>query len=199
MINNFLSTVILANAQENPDTSKKILGLPENLFFAFIALIVVLFLVALYLIYCFVIVKKNEQVVVERLGKYKKTVSNKWLFLIPFVDRIVYRSDMEKNNYYYFKNSFSIIDSKNKSFTVSLSVNYRIIDAQKFYYNGENSLLPFESNTAEQICNFYITKTISEIKKIRTNETKKLIDAINESNNEKYGVEISELFFNEIK
>nr|WP_245683885.1 SPFH domain-containing protein [Rhodohalobacter halophilus] len=44
----------------------------------------------------FIIVEFREEVIQERLGKYKKTLSPGFHFMIPFVDRAAYRQEMRE-------------------------------------------------------------------------------------------------------
>lgn len=44
----------------------------------------------------FIIVEMREEVILERLGKYKKTLKPGFHFLIPFVDRPAYRQEMRE-------------------------------------------------------------------------------------------------------
>lgn len=75
------------NAQQNVDFFSLSIG---TLFIVAIALIVII----LALIKTFTIVSTNEAAIVERLGKYNKTLDAGFHVLIPFIDRIVQRVNL---------------------------------------------------------------------------------------------------------
>jgi len=61
----------------------------------FVTLLFVLFLYVI-LTRLFIIVEMREEVIQERLGKYKKTLNPGFHFMIPFVDRAAYHQEMRE-------------------------------------------------------------------------------------------------------
>mgnify|MGYP006294073093 CR=1 FL=1 len=59
---------------------------------------ILLFIAFLYVLLTrlFIIVEMREEVIQERLGKYKKTLKPGFHFMIPFVDRAAYRQEMRE-------------------------------------------------------------------------------------------------------
>lgn len=60
--------------------------------------ILLIFILVAYVIFTrlFIIVEMREEVIQERLGKYKKTLKPGFHFMIPFVDRAAYRQEMRE-------------------------------------------------------------------------------------------------------
>ncbi|MDZ7715706.1 MAG: SPFH domain-containing protein [Balneolaceae bacterium] len=59
-------------------------------------LLILIALAVFIFIKVFIIVEMREEVIQERLGKYKKTLKPGFHFLIPFVDRPAYRQEMRE-------------------------------------------------------------------------------------------------------
>ena len=59
---------------------------------------ILILLVVLFVIFTrlFIIVEFREEVIQERLGKYKKTLAPGFHFMIPFIDRAAYRQEMRE-------------------------------------------------------------------------------------------------------
>ncbi len=60
--------------------------------------ILLIFILVAYVIFTrlFIIVEMREEVIQERLGKFKKTLKPGFHFMIPFVDRAAYRQEMRE-------------------------------------------------------------------------------------------------------
>jgi regulator of protease activity HflC (stomatin/prohibitin superfamily) len=57
-------------------------------------LLLVVILLALFVINnTFIIVREREEVIIERLGKYRATLAPGFHFLVPFIDRVAYRQE----------------------------------------------------------------------------------------------------------
>ena len=59
-------------------------------------LLICIFVAIIVLTKMFIIVEMREEVILERLGKYKATLEPGFHFLIPFVDRAAYRQEMRE-------------------------------------------------------------------------------------------------------
>jgi regulator of protease activity HflC (stomatin/prohibitin superfamily) len=101
--------------------------------------IISLLILALVIIAVFLgikIVSQSQVYVVERFGKYTKTLSAGLNFIVPFLDRIAHKIDIlerqlpEKEN--------SVITKDNVEILLKTAVFYRVVDASRAVYRISN-------------------------------------------------------------
>ena len=101
--------------------------------------IITLLILALVIIAVFLgvkIVSQSQVYVVERFGKYTKTLSAGLNFIVPFLDRIAHKIDIlerqlpEKEN--------SVITKDNVEILLKTAVFYRVVDASRAVYRISN-------------------------------------------------------------
>jgi len=100
------------------------------------------------------IVQNNKAIVIERLGRFLKIIDQPgFYFTIPVVDRVVQTVplDIQENKF--------VIDSKEDSIKITLSINYKIFDVKLFVYAELDSLSKLEEYITQHI---NLTDPISE-------------------------------------
>lgn len=130
-------------------------------------------LVVLYFILTrlFIIVEMREEVIQERLGKFKKNLKPGFHFLVPFVDRPAYRR--EKREQVLDVPSQTCITKDNIEVAVDGLVYIKVMDAHKASY-GINNYQAASINLAQ-------TTMRSEVGKITLDDTFSQREAMNES------------------
>ncbi|WP_029608736.1 SPFH domain-containing protein [Mycoplasma simbae] len=115
-----------------------------------IAIAVVLFIL-LPLIFSIKIVPQNEFAVVERLGKYNKTLKNGVNFVVPFIDKIVKKENFKEKVLDFPEQD--IITKDNAGIRVDTVVYLKIVDPKLFVYGAENSMKAIENLSATTLRN----------------------------------------------
>ena len=96
----------------------------------FIILVILLFLAIR-------IVPQNYEGLVETLGKYSRTVEAGVIFIIPFIQSVrkvsLALQPLEISKY-------SIITKDNAEISTSLTLNFKVTDSFKYFYNNTNSI-----------------------------------------------------------
>lgn len=97
-----------------------------------------LFIAFLYLIFTrlFIIVEMREEVIQERLGKFKKTLKPGFHFMIPFVDRAAYHQEMREQ--VLDVPSQTCITNDNIEVSVDGLVYLKVMDSYKASYGISN-------------------------------------------------------------
>ncbi|MEL4894627.1 SPFH domain-containing protein [Crocosphaera sp. Alani8] len=116
------------------------------------------------------IVNEKNEYLVERLGSYNKKLSPGLNFVVPFVDRVVYRETTREKVIDIPPQS--CITKDNVSITVDAVVYWRIMDMERAYYKVENL------QTA--MVNLVLTQIRSEIGKLELDQTFTARTEINE-------------------
>ena len=99
-------------------------------------LILVIVAILLFLSCCRVVPKNNEGLI-ETLGKYSRTVKAGLVFVIPVIQRLrrvslaMFPAEISK---------YSIITKDNAEITTSLTLNYLVTDSYKYFYNNTDSV-----------------------------------------------------------
>ncbi len=132
-----------------------------------------LFILFLYFILTrlFIIVEMREEVIQERLGKYKKTLKPGFHFMIPFVDRAAYRQEMREQ--VIDVPSQTCITKDNIEVAVDGIAYLKVMDSYKASYGI--------SNYKAAAINLAQTTMRSEIGKITLDDTFSERDAMNEN------------------
>lgn len=134
---------------------------------------VLITLVVLYFILTrlFIIVEMREEVIQERLGKFKKNLKPGFHFLVPFVDRPAYRREMREQ--VLDVPSQTCITKDNIEVAVDGLVYIKVMDAHKASY-GINNYQAAAINLAQ-------TTMRSEVGKITLDDTFSEREAMNEN------------------
>ncbi|MEX2435229.1 MAG: stomatin-like protein [Balneolaceae bacterium] len=133
-------------------------------------LIIIVFLYVI-LTRLFIIVEMREEVIQERLGKYKKTLKPGFHFLIPFVDRAAYKQEMREQ--VLDVPSQTCITKDNIEVAVDGLVYLKVMDASKASYGI--------SNYQAAAVNLAQTTMRSEIGKITLDDTFSEREMMNEN------------------
>ena len=107
------------------------------------------------------IVNEKNEYLVERLGSYNKKLTPGLNFVIPFMDRVVYRGTIREKVLDIPPQS--CITKDNVSITVDAVVYWRIFDMEKAYYKVEN--------LQSAMVNMVLTQIRAEIGKLELDET----------------------------
>ena len=107
------------------------------------------------------IVNEKNEYLVERLGSYNKKLSPGLNFVVPFLDKVVYKDTIRDK--ILDVPPQSCITKDNVSISVDAVVYWRIVDMEKAYYKIENL------QSAMQ--NLVLTQIRSEIGKLELDET----------------------------
>jgi regulator of protease activity HflC (stomatin/prohibitin superfamily) len=86
----------------------------------------------------FVIVKQNHKVVVERLGRFHRVLSEGLNFKVPFLDTVAYRHSM-KEAIVHIENQ-TAITKDNVKVNIDGILFYKVVDAQKAAYEINNPI-----------------------------------------------------------
>ncbi len=135
---------------------------------ALLVFFVILFVIVTRL---FIIVEFREEVIQERLGKYKKTLPPGFHFMIPFVDRAAYRQEMREQ--VIDVPSQTCITKDNIEVNVDGLVYLKVMDSYKASYGI--------SNYVAAAVNLAQTTMRSEIGKITLDDTFSERDMMNEN------------------
>lgn len=131
------------------------------------------FVVILYFIFTrlFIIVEMREEVIQERLGKYKKTLKPGFHFMIPFVDRAAYNQEMREQ--VIDVPSQTCITKDNIEVAVDGLVYIKVMDSYKASYGI--------SNYKAAAVNLAQTTMRSEVGKLTLDDTFSERDKMNEN------------------
>ncbi|WP_107670297.1 SPFH domain-containing protein [Cyanothece sp. BG0011] len=116
------------------------------------------------------IVNEKNEYLIERLGSYNKKLSPGLNFVVPFVDRVVYKETIREKVIDIPPQS--CITKDNVSITVDAVVYWRIMDMEKAYYKVEN--------LQSAMVNLVLTQIRSEIGKLELDQTFTARTEINE-------------------
>ncbi|WP_340104116.1 SPFH domain-containing protein [Rhodohalobacter sp. 8-1] len=139
-------------------------------------LFVILFFVVTRL---FIIVEMREEVIQERLGKYKKTLTPGFHFMIPFVDRAAYRQEMREQ--VIDVPSQTCITKDNIEVSVDGLVYVKIMDAYRASYGISNYIAAAvnlaQTTMRSEIGKITLDDTFSEREKMNENIVKEIDEA----------------------
>ena len=122
------------------------------------AILVLSILIMIILIPNIKLVQPNKAYIIERLGRYFKTLDNPGIyFLIPFIDRTLEIIDLSEQKDH--------IHVKDDSIDTVITYTYQITDAKAFCYTTLNSLGEIEEIIKESVVNQSLieTKALNEI------------------------------------
>ncbi len=127
----------------------------------------------------FIIVEMREEVIQERLGKYKKTLKPGFHFLIPFIDRPAYRQEMREQ--VLDVPSQTCITKDNIEVAVDGLVYIKVMDAYKASYGISNyraaAVNLAQTNMRSEIGKITLDDTFSEREKMNENIVREIDEA----------------------
>ena len=85
-----------------------------------------------------VIVPQQKSYLVERFGKYRKTLNSGLNFIIPFLDRIRDRRGIDLREMQLPQTKMELITKDNVEIEAEVNIFYRIINAEKSEYRVDN-------------------------------------------------------------
>lgn len=97
-----------------------------------IALVAILLLVIVVVVSSFRVVQQSQQFIVERLGKYSRTLDSGIHFIVPFFDRVIAKVSLKEQVADFEPQS--VITKDNVSIQVDTVAFFRVTDAKKFAY-----------------------------------------------------------------
>ncbi len=116
------------------------------------------------------IVKEKEEYLVESLGSYKKKLDSGLNFVVPFIDKIVYKDTIREK--VLDVPAQSCITRDNVSISVDAVVYWRVMDMYKAYYKVEN--------LRDAMVNLVLTQIRAEMGKLELDQTFTARTEINE-------------------
>ena len=116
------------------------------------------------------IVKEKEEYLVESLGSYKKKLEPGLNFMVPFIDKVVYKDTIREK--VLDVPAQSCITRDNVSITVDAVVYWRIMDMYKAFYKVEN--------LRDAMVNMVLTQIRSEMGQLELDQTFTARTEINE-------------------
>lgn len=120
-----------------------------------IALIIVLCVVAvvlfIVLLSCIRVVNQTQKVIVERLGKYRKTLEPGIHMLAPFVDKVVQKISMKEQVKDFAPQA--VITKDNVTMQIDTVVFYQVTDPKLYTYGVEDPVYAIDNLTATTLRN----------------------------------------------
>lgn len=110
--------------------------------FGIVALVVALIFVALVVFKAIALIPQGEAAVVERLGRYIRTVSGGITFLVPFIDRVRARVDTRERVVSFPPQA--VITEDNLTVAIDIVVTFQINDAARAIYGVDNYIVGVE-------------------------------------------------------
>ncbi|UZJ26208.1 SPFH/Band 7/PHB domain protein [Rhodococcus antarcticus] len=118
---------------------------------ALIVLAVVVLLVVVLAVKSFALVPQAEAAVVERLGRYNKTISGELAFLIPFVDRVRAKVDLRERVVSFPPQP--VITQDNLTVNIDTVVYFQVTNPQSAVYEINNYIVGVEQLTTTTLRN----------------------------------------------
>ena len=118
---------------------------------ALIVLAVVVVLVVVLVVKSFALVPQAEAAVVERLGRYNKTISGELAFLVPFVDRIRAKVDLRERVVSFPPQP--VITQDNLTVNIDTVVYFQVTNPQAAVYEINNYIVGDEQLTTTTLRN----------------------------------------------
>ncbi|QGU07437.1 Modulator of FtsH protease HflK [Corynebacterium occultum] len=107
-----------------------------------ILLLVVLIFVAIVVVKSIALIPQGEAAVIERLGRYTRTVSGGLTFLVPFIDRVRTRIDTRERVVSFPPQA--VITQDNLTVAIDIVVTYQINEPEKAIYGVDNYIIGVE-------------------------------------------------------
>ena len=116
-----------------------------------IALVVLIVVLIVVLATCIKIVRQSTIVIVERIGKYHRTLESGMHFIVPFIDRTLKPISL-KEKVADFRPQ-AVITKDNVTMQIDTVVYFQVTDPKLFTYGVENPLMAIENLTATTLRN----------------------------------------------
>ena len=113
--------------------------------------IIALVVIAILILSMFRVVSESNLYVVERLGKYKRTMAAGFRFKLPFFEKVVKKISLKEQVVDFPPQS--VITKDNVSMQIDTVIYYRVCDARLYTYGVENPLFAIETLTATTLRN----------------------------------------------
>lgn len=107
-----------------------VMGMSQGVFALIVTLLFILLVAVLLFFYCFCVVKDEEVMIVEKLGKYKTIKSSGKYFLLPIIESDAGRVKMKNNT---IEKDFVL--AKDGSTNIHFYLIYSIKDPANYFYN----------------------------------------------------------------
>jgi len=107
-----------------------IFGINGNIFAIIISLLAFILLIGLCIYSSFLIVNSDEIAIIERFGKYHKTLKRGVHFLIPIFERVVGLDKTGEHDFTY--------KIKNNDSLLSIKIVYEVLNHGVYFYKEEN-------------------------------------------------------------
>ncbi|UVD81997.1 SPFH/Band 7/PHB domain protein [Mycoplasma iguanae] len=157
-----------------------------------IVVIVVAILITLFLLVLIIkgikIVPQSYFIVIERLGKYHKTLKNGLNFIVPFIDRTI-KKDNFKEKVLDF-DAQDVITKDNATIKVDTVVYLQITDPKLFTYGAENPKKAIENLSATTLRNLLGELELDETLTSRDTINTKLADIL-DSASDSWGIKVN--------
>ena len=181
-------------------------------------LIILLVAVAIYVLKGFIIVQQQQQVIIEKLGRYEKTLDAGLNFIFPILEaprgilKKVSQKGMDGRNYYYLKSvdridlreqmydfpRQNVITKDNVSITINALIYFQIVHSKSAVYEIENLPDAIEKLTQTTLRNLVgqmdLQETLTSRGKINDELRATLDDATNKWGVKVNRVEIQDIF-----
>lgn len=181
-------------------------------------LIILLVAVAIYVLKGFIIVQQQQQVIIEKLGRYEKTLDAGLNFIFPILEaprgilKKVSQKGLDGRNYYYLKSvdridlreqmydfpRQNVITKDNVSITINALIYFQIVHSKSAVYEIENLPDAIEKLTQTTLRNLVgqmdLQETLTSRGKINDELRATLDDATNKWGVKVNRVEIQDIF-----
>ncbi len=127
---------------------------------ALIIVAVIVVLVVVVVVKSFALVPQAEAAVVERLGRYNKTISGELAFLIPFVDRVRAKVDLRERVVSFPPQP--VITQDNLTVSIDTVVYFQVTNPQAAVYEINNYIVGVEQLTTTTLRNVVGGMTLEE-------------------------------------
>ena len=146
------------------------------------------------------VVRQSEVAIIERLGVYVKPPKDKMghgpglILLIPFIDKLVNRTDVRQRRIFFDVPAFT---SEGSEVTVSSAISWRIIDAGEAFYRDQNVEQQLETQGSDFLRSAIGQMKIRELNKSREALRTSVAEALQE-NSSMLGVSVESVMIQEI-
>ncbi len=115
------------------------------------SLLILLIIVLIFVLFCLRIVPQAHELVIERLGKYKKTWSAGLHFLVPVIDRVAKKVTLKEQ--VLDSPPQPVITKDNVTMQIDTVVYFKVFDANLFTYGAVNPISALSNLTATTLRN----------------------------------------------
>lgn len=157
--------------------------------------IIVIVLLLLIIFTSIKVISQSNFYIVERLGKYKKTLRGGVHFLVPFIDKIVKKESL-KEKVIDFPSQL-VITKDNVNMAIDTVTYLQILDPERYFYGVENAIKAIENLVATTLRNFLGNKTVNDALTSRQEINYELTKTLDEAANA-WGIKVNRVELKEI-